>query len=432
MDGLKITTSALLAAEIDDQGCQWIEVMPTATEARNGPWYFTITAEDLETYAEYIRANPDILPVDYDHSGISGGNSEAAGWFTGDAEVRDVDGEPRLYAMVCWTAKAREALADKRYRFISPEWEMKLKDAKTGLMTKAKRLLGATLTNRPYFSELAPVASEANVEFVIDTGNTASNTSSSTNVVLNPTDDPAASQAEEEDNMDELRAALGLPEDATEEQILEAVKAAKTKAEEADKPRVTARKKGETVNAAIAQALGLPADADEATIIAAAQEAAENADKMDEIRSEFGSLSAQAARASELEKRIKVLEARNASAQVDAILAEATRQGKIAPSEKPSLKRLFANRPDELDELLADRPKNLFRMVPLGYGGDHEDGEDLPSVAAEFHSSEADGVDPESARLHVAAMKHLKAQGTENPTAAQYAEALDHAERALA
>jgi phage I-like protein len=408
MDGLKITTSSLLAAEIDDDGFQWIEVMPTATEARNGPWYFTITAEDLETYAEYIRGNPDTLPVDYDHSGISGGNSEAAGWFTGEADVRDVDGEPRLYAQVRWTTKAKEALADRRYRFISPEWEMKLRDAKTGLMTQAKKLLGATLTNRPYFNELAPVASDQ-------------------------PDDPAADAAEEEDNMDALRAALGLPEDATEEQILEAVNTAKTKAEEADKPRTPVRRKGETVNASVAQALGLPADADEATIIAAAQDVAEKADRVDEVQNEFGALSAQAARASELEKRIKVLEARNNNSQVDALLADATRKGKIAPAEKATLKKRFGTRPEDLEELLDARAENTFRMVPVGYGGDHEDGEDFQSVADEFESKEADGVDPESARLHVAAMKHLKAQGIAgNYSAQQYAEALDHASKALA
>lgn len=144
----------LAAAGIDAEGRQWIELMPTASKSRNGPWYFTITPDDLETYAQSIRDQPGLIPVDYDHEGADGGSTRAAGWFTGEAEVR---GEV-LFAEVKWTPKAVEEIEAGEFKRISPEMSFHKKDAKTGLLTKAKALIAATLTNRPFFGELAPVA----------------------------------------------------------------------------------------------------------------------------------------------------------------------------------------------------------------------------------------------------------------------------------
>ena len=77
----------LTAEQIDSDGTSWIEVMPTASEARNGRWFFTVTAEDLGTLQSFIQANPDRIPIDYDHSGSdNGGSTRAAGWFT-DSEM---------------------------------------------------------------------------------------------------------------------------------------------------------------------------------------------------------------------------------------------------------------------------------------------------------------------------------------------------------
>lgn len=147
----------LLAAEqITDQGLQWIEVMPTAEKARNGRFYFTVTPDDLETYAQSIRDQPGLIPVDYDHEGASDGSTRAAGWFTGQARVEN----GVLLAEVKWTPKAAEEIKAGEYKRISPEFSFVDVDEKTGLMTRAKEILAATLTNRPFFRELAPVGAE--------------------------------------------------------------------------------------------------------------------------------------------------------------------------------------------------------------------------------------------------------------------------------
>jgi len=161
--GLHIT---LADTQIDGQGYSWIEVMPTIQNARNGDWYFTVTAEDLGTLAEYIQANPDRIPIDYDHAGAQDGSTRAAGWFTGQAKLvesgektpnGDKQQHESVWAQVNWTPTAVEEIRTGAFRFVSPEWHFEKKDPKTGLMTKLADLAAATLTNRPFFKELAPV-----------------------------------------------------------------------------------------------------------------------------------------------------------------------------------------------------------------------------------------------------------------------------------
>ena len=145
---------AVQASTPDSKRRSWIEVMPVGKERRNGRWFFTITRDDLDVYASHIRANADTIPVDYDHAEAG---TKAAGWFTGQADVRGDGTSARLWAEVEWTPQAAEAIRSGEYRFISPEFTFHEKDQKTGLMTKAKELLAAALTNRPHFVELAPV-----------------------------------------------------------------------------------------------------------------------------------------------------------------------------------------------------------------------------------------------------------------------------------
>jgi phage I-like protein len=152
---------ALADAVIDDDGRQWIEVLPTADKTRNGRWYFTITRDDLDAYASYIAANADRIMVDRDHEGADGGSTKAAGWFTGQTKiVDDADRGPILTAQVQWTPTARKEIEDGEFKFVSAEFGFEDKDAKTGLLTVAKDFVAATLTNRPFFTELAALAAD--------------------------------------------------------------------------------------------------------------------------------------------------------------------------------------------------------------------------------------------------------------------------------
>jgi phage I-like protein len=104
-----------------------------------------------------VTPHAESIVIDYDHEGDVGRSTRAAGWFTGQAEVRDTDDGPRLYAEVDWTPRARQEIRDGEYRKFSPVFDFAKKDKKSGFMTKAKQIVAGTLTNRPFFTELTPV-----------------------------------------------------------------------------------------------------------------------------------------------------------------------------------------------------------------------------------------------------------------------------------
>jgi phage I-like protein len=156
-------------AEISGDGTSWIEVMPAVTEARNGPYFFTITKDDLGLLVADIQANPDRISIDYDHAGAEKGDTRAAGWYTGEAQVvlngektpyGDASAADSAWAKVKWTPKAIQEIRDGEFRFVSAEWAMTHKDPKTGLWTKFKELAASTLTNRPFFKGLAAVTAK--------------------------------------------------------------------------------------------------------------------------------------------------------------------------------------------------------------------------------------------------------------------------------
>lgn len=165
-------TAIAAVGAIGDDNRQWIEVMPTADKARNGRWYFTITRDDLDTYAAYIRDNADRIMVDRDHEGATeNGSTKAAGWFTGQTEIVDDPARgPILTAEVQWTPTAKQQIEDGEFRFISGEFGFEDRDKKTGLMTKAKDFVAATLTNRPFFTNLAALAADGGVVWDYEQG----------------------------------------------------------------------------------------------------------------------------------------------------------------------------------------------------------------------------------------------------------------------
>lgn len=145
--------------------------------------------------AEHVqkRSRGQDLDIDYDHKQYSG---EAAGWVKG-AEVR----QNGLYLTVEWTKNAWEKIKSKAYRYFSPEFCDEWKHPKTGEVHK-NILFGGGITNRPFLKDILPLnMSELSL---------------------------AEEQAQQEGTgMDpkKLRKLLGLPEDATDEQVNEALNA---------------------------------------------------------------------------------------------------------------------------------------------------------------------------------------------------------------
>ena len=87
------------------------------------------------------------LSIDYDHNG----EKHAAGW------IQDIQISPEgVFALVEWTPKGAEAIRNKEYLYISPDYKPVWTDPETGLKYEFV-LFGAALTNRPFIKRMQEV-----------------------------------------------------------------------------------------------------------------------------------------------------------------------------------------------------------------------------------------------------------------------------------
>jgi phage I-like protein len=137
-----------------------------------------------ENFKQNVRGTE--IDIDYDHKAYSG---EAAGW------IRDVEARPNgLWGAVEWTKKAWKKIQDKEYKYFSPEFADEWKHPKDGKVVK-NILFGGGITNRPFLKDILPLnMSELGM---------------------------ASERPQEGSNMDpeKIRELLGLPKDATDEQV---------------------------------------------------------------------------------------------------------------------------------------------------------------------------------------------------------------------
>ena len=141
----------------EGQTRQKIQVFPAAGDyvhPKSGP--FTLTADTLAEYADDINARGAQISVDRDHSFIKGQGSKAAGWFVPET-ARVEDGG--VFAEVEWTPTAATEIRNREYRFISPEFSFGHKDLH-GHSIPEPKLHAASLTNRPFFTVMEPIAAE--------------------------------------------------------------------------------------------------------------------------------------------------------------------------------------------------------------------------------------------------------------------------------
>ncbi|HOQ60937.1 MAG TPA: phage protease [Vicinamibacterales bacterium] len=147
------------------------------------------------------------LLVDADHESERGGSTEAFGWI---GALR-VDDDLGLMAEVNWTGLGAEAVEDRRFRYVSPVFEVDLEGDDVAVPTL---LVSVALTNKPNL----PVRCVLNR--AQDAGSTAAKA--------------AQPKTQRMQNMDKLKEALGLAPDAADEDVLAAVVALKAKLAELD------------------------------------------------------------------------------------------------------------------------------------------------------------------------------------------------------
>ena len=271
-----VCVNAALNAGVDLTKRRWITLVPDGeVECKQGD--FVVDAQGAELAMKAFEAHGVELPIDYEHQTLGGpysspdGRAPAAGWI----KTLDYTPEIGLRGFIEWNEEAAREIAAKRYRYLSPVAIVRKSDRKmVGLHSVA-------LTNVPAIAGMrALAASERFGSFLADME------------VITMADEPtgagaggegggggdATSQAALLDALKELvatiRSVLGLAEDASSEQILEAIQKLKEpKAEGGEGGEGGGEGGGGEVAASVRRVLNLPADAGRAAIVAAVERA---------------------------------------------------------------------------------------------------------------------------------------------------------------
>jgi phage I-like protein len=185
-----------------DDGAGWIHAVPLGKWQHPQYGEIDITPDRVQRFADNIKrgVRGQDLDIDYDHKAKGG---EAAGWVK-DADARG-DG---LWLLVEWTRSAWAKIKEKAYRYFSPE----LVDEWTHPQTGEKYqdvLFGGGLTNRPFLKGILPI----NLSELLSEHDATESVGGQMDPKL-------------------IRQLLGLPEDATDDQVTSQIQELTSKKEE--------------------------------------------------------------------------------------------------------------------------------------------------------------------------------------------------------
>lgn len=271
------------------------EIQILRTGKWNHPLYgkFEITSNDLVLFKDNFenKVKRVDVAVDTEHFPEKG----AAGWIK-NLLLR---GEEELWAIIEWTKWGVEAIKGKLFQYISPEFDFNYEDAETG-KTYKNVLHAATLTNRPFLKDMAPVVLSEDLTKRFIGG------------ILNEETENKPKGGAVDMELKELVGLVGLKEEATEEEF-------KTKLKEVSE-NVKTLKEGSKALVEIAKSLGLKEDA-----------------KVDEVSNKF----------KEILEKIKTLE-KGKEGTVTLTENELNDLKKSAEDGKNALKQLNENKANKL------------------------------------------------------------------------------------
>ena len=301
----------LKGGEVDVSGApEVISVLPLGhVVSQKGE--FDVDVESFEAMKAQIAQRGVDLVIDYEHQTLAGTRAPAAGWVK---EIFLDDGQ--IKARVEWTLPAKEYLENKEYRYISPVITVRKAD------NKATGLHSLALTNTPAIEGMTPIVNSLNYE-----GG--------------------------QENMDELikklAELLGLGEDATEEQVEEALKAcvAENKSLKENPGGGGAQPPAQdnvVANKAVCELLGLKAGAATEDITAAIME-----------------LKGGIVGGVNLAAQLKALKQKEAERDADDAVELALKSGKITPAQKEWAKEYALTAPKGFAAFVDKAPQ----VVPL-------------------------------------------------------------------
>lgn len=295
-----------------------ISVLPLG-HVKSAKGEFDVDGESFSAMKAQIAQRGVDLVVDYEHQTLTGEQAPAAGWvkelFLDDGQIK---------ARVEWTDKAKAYLENREYRYLSPVITVRKAD------NKAMGLHSIALTNTPAIEHMEAIVNSLNFEGGQNTMN---------------------------EFMKKLAALLGLGEDATEEQVAEALKACveenkslKESAAEAAKQQPAEDDKV-VANKAVCELLGLKAGAATADVAAAI---------MALKGGNIGGVN--------LVEQVKSLEAKLADRDAEEAVELALKAGKITPAQRDWAKGYALKSLDDFRGFVEKAPQ----VVPMGTVGGSE------------------------------------------------------------
>ncbi|MCG6552502.1 MAG: phage protease [Candidatus Magnetominusculus sp. LBB02] len=244
-----------------------IQIIPYGYhETDNGA--FVLDEESMSAIIGDFKSRQNDMVIDYEHQTLAGTEAPAAGW------IKDLidKGTQGLWASVEWTEKARQYIAAKEYRYLSPVFIMRISDS------KVVKLINAALTNQPGIDGMVPLVNKR-VSGITE------------------------AQTKEEGQVIKVLAALGLAGDATEADVLKAIDALKAKTQK-------------TANKAVLDAIGLNEDAGESEVTGTIMAMKQAQDGYETIAN-----------------KVRELEGKLAAKEADDLVALAMKDGKITPAQ---------------------------------------------------------------------------------------------------
>lgn len=171
----------------------------------------------------FVERGIDVV-VDYEHQTLGDIQAPAGGWIK-DLFLK----EDAIVAQVEWTQKAKEYIANKEYRYLSPVVQVRKKDR------KAISLHSVALTNTPAIDCMYTIKNSLDIEGI-----------------------------EEMELLEQLITLLGLAEGATEEEVLSKLKELKTAGEGTENKKETTTV---VANKEVLEVLGLKTNAKQEDVI---------------------------------------------------------------------------------------------------------------------------------------------------------------------
>jgi phage I-like protein len=236
---------------------------------------FELTQESAKEVIAYFEQQQNDMVIDYEHQTLADPPVEApaSGWIK-KLVNKGADG---IWAVVEWTEKARQYIANKEYKYISPVFYKRKAD------NVVTRLINVALTNAPNIDGMVPLINKLDMYEINE-------------------------NKKEVTGMKELLKLLGLTEDATEVQAIAAV----------NKLREGLDKETKMVaNKSVLDALGLAEGASESEVTGTIMAMKQGSDQVKEL----------ATKVTTLTNKLNEKEAADC-------VAQAMKDGKITPAQK--------------------------------------------------------------------------------------------------